>query len=283
MERVFIVLKPLSINTLMEKNLTIIIPTLSNSQGLFKLVSVLARTPYSVVIVDNNPSEEKKKLTDGGLIYLPQSNNLGFASAINRGAHDIKTEWLLILNDDIEFTEPVTLLSQLITYARKNQAIAVSPILVDNQGRVENYGYRVLPFGKVELAKDGKESIDGLTAACLLIKTDVFQKLNGFDESFFAYLEDVDLFLRIKKEYGNRFAVCSEIQVTHLQSITSKKMGTFKQKQDLVNWIRLIVKHPDRFRILPLGNFDPLNFIKLIVERLRNLSGLIKAVVANRR
>jgi len=35
-----------------------------------------------------------------------------------------------------------------------------------------------------------------LTAACLLVKTEVFKKLGGFDESFFVYLEDVDFFLR---------------------------------------------------------------------------------------
>ncbi|MBU2595694.1 glycosyltransferase family 2 protein [Patescibacteria group bacterium] len=240
----------------MKTNLTVIIPTLSNVKGLKYLLNYFKDKPYAVVVVDN-----KKK-------------NLGFAGGVNKGAKNIKTKWMLILNDDIEF-ENDQLINQLYIYAENKKLDALSPILVNQNGRVENYGYKVLPYGKVELIKSYKvhkvikfiksEEIDGLTAACLLVKTKVFRKLNGFDESFFAYLEDVDFFLRFKKA-GYKMGI-ADVEVLHNHMTTTKTMGNFKTRQDMINWWRLFFKHPDKFK------FD----WQFVIERLRNVSGFIKA------
>ena len=110
--------------------------------------------------------------------------------------------------------------------------------------------------------------IDGLTAACLLVKTSVFKKLKGFDEKFFAYLEDVDFFLRLASLAQDKsFGIAYNIEVLHNHMATTKTMGNFKARKDMVNWWRLYFKHKDKFRF---------NFA-FIVERLRNISGYIKA------
>jgi GT2 family glycosyltransferase len=275
----------------MKQALTAIIPTMLNDLGLFYLVKKLTEDKIPTIIIDNQPNAKKQNLKNNPILtYLPQSKNLGFAAAVNLGAKVAKTDWLLILNDDIELKPKQTfsqLILQLIDYAQQNKLVAVSPVLVNKQARVENYGYRVLPYGKVELNLDPKislfgngtqslsrngkfanGSIDGLTAACLLIKRDVFLKANGFDEKFFAYLEDIDLFLTLK-EQNYAFAVCPKLSVIHNHLTTSSKLRPgFKQKQDLRNWILLSMKHPNLFK---------LNLLYLI-ERLRNFSGLIKAL-----
>lgn len=253
-----------------ETLVTVIIPTLSNYEGLVKVTKWLLAYGYSTTIIDNQPTPAKKKLNDDKLItYLPQPQNLGFAAAINLGAKQLKTPWMLILNDDIEFLKKETL-QKLIEVAEKNNWSAVSPALQKPTGETENLGYTVLPQGKVKLNYDPQlENLDGITAACLLIKTDVFKSLGGFDERFFAYLEDVDLFLRLKKA-GRRFGIAQEIKVVHNHMTTSSKMGNFKQKMDLRNWNFLIIK-----------NWDPKtlvnNFIPIVAERLRNLFGYLKA------
>ena len=243
----------------MKTNLTIIIPTLSNIKGLNYLLNYFYDKPYKIAVIDN-----KKK-------------NLGFAGGVNKGAKNIKTKWLLILNDDIEFYDEVSI-NQLIEFAEKNKMDAVSPILINPNGEVENYGYKVLPYGSVKLVKSVESvksvNIDGLTAACLLVKTKVFKKLNGFDESFFAYLEDVDFFLRLKaldsRLRGNdnpSFSIAYDIEVIHNHMTTTKTMGNFKARQDMINWWRLYFKHQEKFQF---------NF-KFILERLKNISGFIKA------
>lgn len=182
-------------------SLSIIIPTLNNIRGLEYLLSYFKNKSYKVIVVNN-----KKK-------------NLGFAGGVNKGAKNIKTKWALILNDDIEFYNDISI-DRLIEFAEKKKLDAVSPILVHPDGDAENYGYVILLHGKVGLVKtDPQQQIDGITAACLLVKTKVFKQLKGFDESFFAYLEDVDFFIRFKKA-GYKMAISKNIKVLHNHMIT---------------------------------------------------------------
>jgi len=295
---------------------TAIIPTLLNDSGLFYLVKKLDSDKIPTVVIDNQPNAKKRWLTKKlNLTYLPQTKNLGFAAAVNLGAKNAKTDWLLILNDDIELPKFLSpgmersrfpgvrnassenfkhLLTALISFAQKNKLIAVSPVLVNKQGRVENCGYRVLPHGKVELnfnpkislsrvdtislfgngtqslSRNGKfttTSIDGLTAACLLIRRDIFLKVGGFDQRFFAYLEDVDLFLTLK-EHDYKFAVYPQLSIIHNHLTTSSKLKRgFKQWHDFKNWILLKTKHPTKFKL-------SYNFI---LERFKNLFGFFKS------
>jgi len=254
----------------MQQPLSAIIPTLSNINGLKYLINFLKNNEISIVVVDNKPSTQKQKLCKkNNASYLPQPHNLGFAAAINLGAKQVNTPWMLILNDDIEFMDKSTI-DQLITVAKKNHWSAVSPVLQKPSGDVENLGYTILPQGKIKLNYDPEfKNLDGLTAACLLIKTDVFKSLKGFDERFFAYLEDVDLFMRLKKA-GYKFGIAQEIKVIHNHMTTSSKMGNFKAKMDLRNWCFLIIKNWDSKTLIK-------HFIPIILERLRNLLGYLKA------
>ena len=255
--------------------LSVIIPTMTNDYGLFKLIYQLKKIKdIEILIVDNKPNDEKRKKLKN-FIYLPQQKNLGFAKAVNLASKKAKGDWLLILNDDIEqVTE--NLINKMLTFAKKNHFDAVCPVLKKKTGEVENYGYKVLPIGKVQLITKNPQPatsniIDGLTAACLFIKKQVFEKIGGFDESFFAYLEDVDLFLRLKKK-GFRFALNPNVFVIHNHLTTSSKMGFFKEKQDFINWIRVILKNWGLKKII-------LNLSGILIERGRNLSGLIKKVI----
>jgi len=287
----------------MNNKVTVIIPTLNNIRGLKYLLHYFKDKPYKVVVVDNKPNEEKKRIVMSyglgvrWIKYLSQKRNLGFAIAVNRGAKNIKTKWMLILNDDIEFESQKSkvksqnynlkvksyqsnILKELVKEAERKKLDAVSPVLRNPNGKVENYGYKVLPYGKVELVREltgsrvnptsprlrGASELDGLTAACLLVKTKVFRELKGFDEKFFAYLEDVDFFLRFKK-VGYKLGLATNVEVLHNHMTTTKTMGNFKAKQDMVNWWRLYFKHRGKFK---------LDF-KFIIERLRNVSGFIKA------
>lgn len=257
--------------------ISFVIPTYTNDKGLFNLVKSIKKTGSKIIIVDNLPTLRKKELTNDELItYLPQDKNIGFSRAVNRGVKEIKTPYFVILNDDIEIKNAKVFI-ELLNFATKNNLKAVSPILKTVLGNIENIGYHILPEGKIELIKNLKtyqnylreNKLDGLTAACLLFEIKSFKAVGEFDESLFAYLEDVELFIRMKIR-GLKFAVNTLLEVTHQHQTTSEKMGNFKEKQDLKNWIKIIVKHPKIF---------PKNNLKLYVERLKNLSGYLKTLV----
>lgn len=261
-------------------NPSIIIPTYTNSKGLIKLLDSLSEYSGEVIVVDNEPSKDKKRILSSLKygVYLPQTGNLGFAVAVNLGVRRATSKWIAILNDDISLPSQKSL-SGLISFAESKSWDAVSPVLQKQDEVIENYGYTVLPAGKVilNLKKSRLDSsfLDGITAACLVIRKSVFEKLGGFDEKFFAYLEDVDLFLRIKK-LGFTFGICPEIFVVHEHMSTSGKMGWFKEKQDLVNWIRIIAKNWGWRKIIA-------NLPGILAERLRNLSGFLKKVAKVKR
>ena len=258
-----------------KNSLTVIIPTFNNIKGIEYLENYFKNKEYQIIVIDNGLDPRLRGDDTGNLVYLPQEKNLGFAGGVNKGARDVKTKWMLILNDDIEFKVKSEEIEKLIEFAEKKKLDAVSPILKNQNGEIENYGYRVLPIGKIKLIKENysldprlrgdDNSIDGLTAACLLIKTSIFKKLGGFDESFFAYLEDVDFFIRFKKA-GYKMGI-TDVEVLHNHMTTAKTMGNFKARQDMINWWKLYFKHPEKFK------FN----LEFVVERLRNFSGFIKA------
>ncbi len=256
---------------------TIIIPTYTNLTGFSKLIHQLRLAHFPIIVIDNLSTEEKRKLCNSTTItYLPQKKNIGFARAINLGIKYAKTEWILILNDDVFFQDK-KIIEKLVRFAEKSKYSAVTPILKNGNGAIENIGYHVLPIGRVQLnfdkTKFNQKDLDGLTAACLVIKKRVYDEIDGFDERFFAYLEDVDLFLRLKKQ-GYTFAVDLDIEVIHNKNTTSSKMENFKQKQDLKNWFLVIANNWDKKTILRYLPY-------IIIERLRNLSGYIKATYEN--
>lgn len=110
--------------------------------------------------------------------------------------------------------------------------------------------------------------IYGLSGTCLLIRKEVFERLGMWDESFHSYLEDVDLAIRLHKA-GYKVAPCLDAEVFHEHMATSSKMGLYKEIQDVRNWWRLILKHPDVF-------VGPNTIFPLLLERVRNINGLVK-------
>jgi GT2 family glycosyltransferase len=92
-----------------------------------------------------------------------------------------------------------------------------------------------------------------------------------FDESFHSYLEDVDLFIRLNKN-GYHYSPLLSASCVHFHMSTSKKMGFYKEYHDFANWIRIIFKNYSISFIIK-------HFPWLLVERLKNLSGILKKMV----
>jgi len=259
-----------------------IVPTLSNIQGLSNLLHILNNFyPDSpVIVVNNNESNELEKYTSNKkvgnkIIILNEQKNVGFAKACNDGAKKAKElfnpKYVIFLNDDVVFNNDW--IKKCIEEMENKKWAAVTPVLVRKDNSIENCGYKVLPIGKIRLITDIKssEKPDGLSATALIMKADIFFRLKGFDEKFFAYLEDVDLFLRIKEE-NYKFGVCKKIKVKHLGQETSSKMSVKKAYLDFKNWILVISKNWSREELKK-------NLPEIIIERFRNAWGIAKAIL----
>jgi GT2 family glycosyltransferase len=179
---------------------------------------------YNVVIIDNASSDgsldslEELKLP---LIIIRNKENLGFAFACNQGAINSKADYLLFLNPDTRLSEdslkvPITFMEQ-----PENQHIGIVGIqLVDEEGRVnrtcarfptpgrffakmlglDRFFPRVFPSHfMLEWDHCDSREVDQVMGAFFLVRRPLFKMLNGFDERFFVYFEDLDFSLRARQ------------------------------------------------------------------------------------
>jgi GT2 family glycosyltransferase len=178
------------------------------------LRDVINCSPEAEVIVADNAS------TDDSVAFVTSnfpevriiinSKNLGYAGGYNEALKQVDAELFVLLNSDIEVT-PNWIPPIVKMFESDNTIAAVQPkILAFDQkthfeyagasgGYLDRLGF---PFcrGRIfEMLEEDKGQYDQIhevfwaSGACLFVKTSVFKICGGFDESFFAHMEEIDL------------------------------------------------------------------------------------------
>lgn len=195
-----------------------------------------------IIVVDNNS-------TDGSKEYLPvkfenvkfifNNENMGFAKACNQGFKDSSGKYILFLNPDTILTN--TSLTDCISFLEKHpETGAVGVRMLDGKGRFLKESKRGEPtpatsfyklFGlaslfpgsgtfakyyQSHLPEKENNPVEVLSGAFMMIRREVFEKLNGFDEDFFMYGEDIDLSIRISRS-GYKNYYLGSTNITHLK------------------------------------------------------------------
>ncbi len=179
------------------------------------------------------------------VVVIRNEKNLGFAKACNQGAGAAKGEYLMFLNNDTIVTKGwldilVKELDQDSHGAIRKIGVgagtdtstvidAVGPKLLYPDNTIQHAGvvfdekkwphhiYKKEPKDAPYVNK--KRQFQCITAACLLIRAEVFRSVGGFDEAYVNGLEDLDLCLKIR-ELGFGILYVPESIVYHYESIT---------------------------------------------------------------
>jgi N-acetylglucosaminyl-diphospho-decaprenol L-rhamnosyltransferase len=214
-----------------------------NGQKFLKdcLTSILEQVQninYEVVIVDNSSVDDSVKIIQNQFPtfkLICSDSNLGFGKANNVAVKQSQGEYLLFLNTDTIFTENTPKI--LSDYLTENQDVgAVGSRLTFKDGSYQlscgRFPHLVIEFiYKIRAGLDYRWhrifagfydrlyakliDVDWVTGACLMMRRDTFNKLGGFDESFFMYFEDVDLCKRVK-DLGLKVIYYPKTTVIHL-------------------------------------------------------------------
>ncbi len=201
-----------------------------------------------VVIIDNSSNDgslEKFENIKLPLTIIENVQNLGFAKACNQGAKESQADYLLFLNPDTSLfknslNEPITFMQRI-----ENTNIGIIGVqLVDEMNNVSRTCSRFpnafsLVYMSLGLDRlfpkifpghfmtdwNHKESktVDQVMGAFFCVRRNLFEKLNGFDERFFVYFEDLDFSLR-SKEYGFKSYYLASAQIYHKGGGTSEKI-----------------------------------------------------------
>lgn len=226
---------------------------------------------FEIIIVDNGSTDSSINYST---IQLP--TNLGFAAAVNKGIKAAKYDYICLLNNDVNLDKNwFKLITENI---KKHPKVACfcGTVLNHDGSAIESRGIVFDWSGKciqntTQLLNYSSKFIWGSSAAVVVYNKNILEKIGLFDQHYFAYIEDVDLAFRLH-ENGYQTLLTPKALAYHLGGATSNKMGNFRAKQVFKNWIYFILKNYSFKEII-------LNLPKIIIERLRNLSYLLKSSI----
>lgn len=167
-----------------------------------------------IIVVDNNSKDESCEMVKQlfpEVILIENKENLGFSKGNNKGVVIAKGEYICILNPDTVVAEDS--FTSLLSFARKQANLGIIGIkLIDGIGQFLPESKRNIPTVKVAVNKifgnskkyyanhlnqDETGKVDILVGAFMFMKSNVYKQVNGFDEDYYLYGEDIDLSYRV--------------------------------------------------------------------------------------
>ncbi len=218
-------------------------------QSLLSQLQQNQQTSFEIVVVDNGSRDGSVQMLNNlkfkikNLKLILNNNNIGYPKGNNQALKMAKGEYILFLNSDV-IVENVDF-DNILSFLDDHQQTAVLTVKVvlpdkttdpaSHRGfpniwnsfcyffGLERLFKRVPVFNKffggyhlVHLDLNTIHEIDSPTGAFYLTRKNILDKLNGFDEDFFMYGEDIDLSFRIK-ELGYHIIYNPQYRVIHLK------------------------------------------------------------------
>ena len=204
---------------------------------------------HRVMVIDNHSSDDSVSFLQSTypqieLIYNNQ--NEGFAKGYNDGLEQIKGrfEYYVLLNSDVEVTP--NWISPILELMEKDNSVSAcqpkvlaykNKLFFEHAGASGGYldknGYpfcRGRVFDDIEEDKGQYDTIEEIfwaTGACMFVRSTSFHELGGFDEDYFAHMEEIDLCWRMKL-HGQKIMVNPNSVVYHLGGGTLNYMSPRK-------------------------------------------------------
>ncbi|MFO7938892.1 MAG: glycosyltransferase family 2 protein [Bacteroidales bacterium] len=227
------------------------------------LPALLKHTDNAEIIVADNASEDDSHMFlqthYPDLRYIQLDKNYGFAGGYNKALSQIEATYYVLLNSDIEVSDqwlsPLTKAlddtPELAACMPKIKAFA-RPDHFEYAGAcggfIDKYGFpfcrgRIMDtVEKDEGQYNERVNIMWATGACLAIRSNIFHQLGGFDEAFFAHMEEIDLCWRIH-HLGKAIQVIPESVVYHVGGGTLPNESPFKLFLNFRNNLFLLYKN----------------------------------------
>jgi GT2 family glycosyltransferase len=224
--------------------ISVIIVNRDGEEYLDRCLRSLEGSRSEILLVDNASHDGSLELVRNrypSVQVFPQEENLGFSAANNLAAANASGEALLLLNADawlepgaldlltksLEDRPEVALVAPRLCYPDGRRQFSWSPargVLGEALQKARNpFEGRKLAHGSFARAVARIAGRPWFTAACVLIRTEAWRSVGGFDEGFFMYFEDVDLCVRLA-EAGWRLAYVPSAVARHVGGVASGKV-----------------------------------------------------------
>lgn len=207
-----------------EPKISILIPNKDHIDELKTCItSVLEKSTYKnieIIVIENNSEsydtfdyyhQLEEQYANVKVVYWKGEFN--YAAINNFGFQNATGEYVLLLNNDIEVITP-NWIEEMLMFAQRNDVGAVGAMLYYPDDTIQHAGV-ILGIGGVaghshKYFKRGEygyasrltlaQNLTAVTAACMLMRREVFEIVDGLDESYKVAFNDVDLCMRIRQQ-----------------------------------------------------------------------------------
>lgn len=227
------------------------------------LPTVIKFSPNAQVIVADNQSSDdsvdflKKEFPQVSIILNP--SNDGFAKGYNIALKQVQAQYYVLLNSDVEVTD--NWINPIIELMDSNPKIAAcQPKILDYThktkfeyagaagGYIDKYGYpfcRGRLFNVLEEDKgqyNSTKEVFWATGACMFVRAEAFWKVGGFDDDYFAHMEEIDVCWRMKN-IGYQIYVEPQSTIYHVGGGTLNKLSPRKTFLNFRNNLMTLTKN----------------------------------------
>lgn len=265
------------------------------------LPNVIAKSQEAEIVIIDNASKDDSILflkdKHPSLRVIENFENHGFAGGYNEGLKTLEADYFVLLNSDVEVTDNWIMPVINLLEGSEDIVAAQPKVLAYNNkskfehagaagGMMDKYGY---PFCRGRIFNHTEEDtgqfndnieVFWATGACLFIKASTFKAHKGFDASYFAHMEEIDLCWRIKNS-GKKIYYCSESVVYHVGGGTLNYMSPFKTYLNFKNSLYTLHKNYDGFLIFVIFTrliLDGIAAFKFLMGgEFKNIWSIIKA------
>jgi GT2 family glycosyltransferase/glycosyltransferase involved in cell wall biosynthesis len=215
---------------------SIIIPCFNQYEYTFKCIHSIyhnteSTTPYEIILIDDYSTDKTKEIETQfpDIKVIRNKTNKGFLKNVNQAAQKAKGKYLLLLNNDTIVLKK-WLTSMIEVFENFDDVGVVGSKLIFPNGMLQEAGGFVTKdghfgnYGKFQSIFDPRfnyiREVDYVSGASLMIKSDLWKELKGFDEIYLpAYFEDTDLCMRVR-EKGYRVLYTPFSNIIHFESIS---------------------------------------------------------------
>ena len=260
------------------------------------LPEVLANTPgdVEVIVADNASGDGSLAMMRSrfpSVRYIALDKNHGYAGGYNRALEQVQADFYILLNSDASVKGGWT--ASCLQMLRDHPEVgAVQPKIVSLEepgrfdyagaagGYLDHLGYpfcRGRLFHTVEEDRgqyDGVEEIFWASGAALFVRAKAFQEAGGFDERFFAHMEEVDLCWRLQNR-GYRIVACPASVVYHLGGGSLPASSPRKTFLNFRNSLWMLSKN------MPRRHFRRRMAFRLLLDQLAAISFLLQGKAAD--
>ena len=220
---------------------SVLIPSKDNPQLLYDAVNSVSRSDYpnaEIIIIDNG-SQSTGQLEllaryshEANIKVFTDPSPFNFSRLINKGRREAHGDVLVLLNDDVKAIN-TDWLDEMVSLAIRPDVGCVGALLLYGNGTIQHAGvlmginggaahaFRQMPeeYDEPGYRLKIRHEVSAVTAACLAVKSEVFDSVGGFDEELPVTLNDIDFCLKVK-EFGYKNIMTPFARLYHYESVT---------------------------------------------------------------